>query len=78
MSNIRVYELGPTRWHMDLWFDQNNEAKNREFREWMADNLPHCLYLHHWNNGIRPFWELRGGDPSEQSLIVLMWAGNNN
>ena len=78
MSNIRVYELGPTRWHMDLWFDHNNEVKNREFREWMADNLPHCLYLHHWNGGIRPFWELRGGDPSEQSLIVLMWAGNNN
>ena len=77
MSNIRVYELGETRWHMDIWFDAPQLHRGDELKDWMAENYPECLCAYHWNNGVRPYWELRGGDPMVQSHIVMMWSGDN-
>ena len=76
MTKIRVHDLGPQRWHMTIRFTDNGTI-NFEFKQWMNDNYPDCLCIHRFNNG-EPFWEVRGGDPSDQAFIAMRWGGENN
>lgn len=79
MAYIRVHDLGPSRWHMIVKFgeDRDNHVVNFEFKHWMAEHYPDCLCIHRFNNGD-PYWELRGGDPSDQAFIAMRWSGNNS
>ena len=77
MAKMRVHELGPQRWHMSVWFANDDGSVNWEFKKWMADNYPDCLCIHRFNNG-EPYWELRGGDQMDQAFIAMRWGGENN
>jgi hypothetical protein len=70
-TRIKVHDLGPTRWHMSIWF---RHPYNGQFEEWMKDNYPDCLCRYCFNYGDRPYYELRGGDPDDQTMIAMRWA----
>ena len=77
MTKVRVYELGPNRWHMSFTFD--NGSKNYEFENWMQSMYPDCMCVFRSDYGGGPgYYELRGGDPDDQTLIALTWGGNNS
>lgn len=62
--------LGEDRWHATAWTENNQE--DEDFRNWMDERLPDCLYVHRFNGG-EPYWELRGGDKRNLSIILLRW-----
>ena len=71
VSNIRVYELGPTRWHMTINFDGNQKIS---FEKWMADMYPDCMCVYRSNYGSDGYYEVRGGNKEDQALVALMWG----
>ena len=77
MTKIRVYDLGPHRWHMSVRFNNDDGAVNWVFKKWMADNYPDCLCIHRWNGG-EPYWELRGGNQMDQAFIAMRWGGEQS
>jgi len=68
---FRIHITDPARWHMSGV--SSGVQEDAEFREWISDMYPECLYLYRFNHG-NPFWELRGGDLTTQSLIILRWS----
>jgi hypothetical protein len=77
MATIKVHDLGQERWHMTIRFDSFTATVNFEFKKWMAENYPDCLCINRWNNGD-PYWEVRGGDPLDQTFIAMRWGAENN
>jgi len=71
VTKIRVYELGEHRWHMTINFDGNQKIS---FEHWMAEMYPDCMCVYRSNYGSDGYYEVRGGNKEDQSLIALTWA----
>lgn len=69
---FRVKDLGDERWYM-LGFSKDHQEEN-EFVKWMTIHFPDCMFVKRSNYGDKPFWEIRGGDKRQQTLILLRWS----
>ena len=71
---IKSFELGPQRWHIELW--PKNEKEGREFYQWMQENIHHCFRKRRYDTihtDRRYYWEVRGSDKTEHTTIMLRW-----
>lgn len=72
-TKIHVHRnLGPDRWHMQVWFPRG--GPHHEFEAWVRDTFHDVFCKFYSNYGGDPYYELRGGNPDDQTLIALRWA----
>lgn len=69
---IKSKDLGPNRFYITVATDSWHE--DLEFKEWMDQHCPDCMYIKRENFGEKGFWEVRGGEMRLQSLILLRWS----
>ena len=64
-------DIGPQRWLLILKSKDYNEEV--AFKDWMDEHCPECMCVKRFNDAD-PFWEVRGGEPRTQTLILLRWT----
>ena len=68
---FRVKDLGEERWYM-IGFSSGGK-EDQEFYDWMNIHYPDCMFVKRSNYGDEPYWEIRGGDKRQQTMILLRW-----
>jgi hypothetical protein len=71
VMKIRSKNLGEERWFLIM--KSSGPVEDREFKEWMDKHCSECMYVNRFNGGD-PYWEVRGGDMRQQTMILLKWS----
>jgi hypothetical protein len=67
---IEDYQIGPLRWHIEVWPIDRDEQIT--FKSWMNENFPDVMCTRRYD--ARHYFEIRGTDIIALTTIKLTWG----